>query len=40
MFLKQGIKYYEWAPTENVIKSAKFTTYKNLTLRKDTEDDK
>ena len=40
IFLKQGIKCYEWTPAENVIKSATFATYKNLILRKDNEDGK
>ena len=34
IFLKQGVKCYEWKPSEKVIKSAKSVTYKNLTLRK------
>ena len=40
MFLKQVIKCYEWKLSEKRIKSAKFVTYKNLTLRKYTEDNK
>ena len=40
MFLKQGITCYQWKPPEKVVKSVKSVTYKNLTLRKYTEDDK
>ena len=40
IYLKQGVKCYEWKPSEKVIKSAKSVTYKSLTLRKYIEDDK
>ena len=40
IFLKHGIKCYEWKPSEKVVKSTKSVRYKNLALRKDTEDDK
>ena len=40
IFLKQVITCYQWKPPEKVVKSVKSVTYKNLTLRKYTEDDK
>ena len=40
IFLKHCIKCYEWKPSGKVVKSTKSVRYKNLTLRKDTEDDK
>ena len=39
IILKQGIKCYEWKPSEKFIKPTKSVTYKNLTLRKSTEYD-